>query len=421
MKILMTAHGFPPRQIGGTQLHTLDLALALRARGHQVEVLCPERTGEDQAGRMWTEEVQGVRAHRLAVPEPAGNPGPEDFRLTYDNPLAEGAFRRLARELGPDMVHFHHFFDLSASMALAARDMGLPAALTLHDLWVLCEQPHFLLPDLTYCQAGPISPQACADCLAGRRPGWSLARSPEVLRECFRERQDFLRAAVASLSGVVCLAGFQARRLAAHGFAPRATWRAPLGLPASARLARPRPRRPGDDIRLACLGLVAPSKGTDLVVTALGLAGWEGFRLDAHGIVCDQVYLEAMRRSHPPGRVRWRGGYLPKDLPGILAEADAVVMPSRSENTPLVVMESLGAGKPVVGADVGGVAEMLGRGRWGLVFANGDAPDLARALARLRDEPGLLETLRDNVPAQRTIEDEAVDLEAVYRQCLSRP
>ena len=235
----MTAHGFPPRQIGGTQLHTLDLALALQTRGHQVEAFCPERTGEDEAGRMWTEEVQGIRVHRLAVPEPARDPGPEDFRLTYDNPLAECAFKRLARRIEPDLVHFHHFFDLSASMALAARDMGLPAALTLHDLWVLCEQPHFLLPDLTYCQAGPVSPDACAACLAGRHPGWSLARNPEVLRECFHARQEFLRAAVASLSGVICLAEFQTGRLAAHGYAPRAIWRAPLGLPALPRRASP--------------------------------------------------------------------------------------------------------------------------------------------------------------------------------------
>lgn len=419
VNILLVAHGFPPHQIGGTQLHTLDLALALIARGYGVDVLCPGRADQGAPGDVLTEDVQGVRVFRLLMREPARDPGPEEFRLAYDNPHAEAGFRKIVRRIRPDLVHFHHFHDLSASMALAAREMGVPSVLTLHDLWVLCEQPHFLRPDLNYCQEGPVDPAACAACLAGRRPGWNLSGRPEVLAECFRERLEFMRAAVASLSGVVCLGRFQAERLTAFGMRPQRIFHVPLGLPPLPR-RRPfhHPASEGADIRLVCLGIVAPSKGTDLVVKALGLAGWEGFRLDVHGILCDQAYYDAMRSMHPPDRVHWHGGYLPKDLPDILAATDAVVMPSRSENTPLVVMESLEHGVPVVGADVGGVVEMLGHGSWGLTFANGDQAGLARQLGRLRNESGLLARLRANIPPLRSIGDETSDLIVVYRECL---
>lgn len=419
MRVLLTAHGYPPRQIGGTQLHTQDLALALAARGHAVDVLCPGRP-EPGEGQGWAvETVHGVAVHRLLLPPSPPDPDPEDFRRTWHDPRAEAAFRELAARLAPDIVHFHHFFDLSASLATAAREMGLPALLTLHDLWVLCEQPHFLRPNLDFCREGPADPQACAACLAGRRPHWRLCASPEVLTACFRQRLEAMRRAVEALTGVVCLARFQADRLAAHGLNPRRIWHVPLGLPLPAARPAPPPPQAGRDLRLACLGIVTPTKGTDLAVQAMALAGWRGMTLDVHGLVCDQGYLERLRAQHPPERVNWRGTYLPGDLPAILSGVDALVMPSRSENTPLVVLESLGLGVPVVGPDVGGVPEMLGFGRWGLVFRSGDAASLARQLERLRDEPGLLHSLRAAIPPQRSLDDEVDALEAVYRDCLA--
>lgn len=155
MHILLTAHGFPPHQIGGTQLHTLDMAKALVARHHQVAVFCPGRCEPGEAGTITGETVDGVPVHRLLLPPLPADPDQEAFRRTYRYPLAETGFREIVRRVRPDLVHFHHFFELSASMAMAARDLGLPAVLTLHDLWILCEQPHLLRPDLAYCQDGP--------------------------------------------------------------------------------------------------------------------------------------------------------------------------------------------------------------------------------------------------------------------------
>ncbi len=407
----MVAHGMPPHEIGGTQLHTLDLALELRRRGHEVLALCPRRS---PGGGMIMEEADGLRVARLELDPPPPDRDAAAFALAHDNPEAGRRFAEFLRAERPDVVHFHHFFDLSASLADAARREGVPALLTLHDLWLACEQPHFLHADMTPCNHEAPQPRDCARCFAARRPGGHLSRDMATLESCFAARREHLRQVVAGLECVVSLAGFQEERLRRQGLVPRMVRRIPLGQRPLGPVRRP--RRQDGPLRLAYMGIVAPAKGLDVVFEALGILGWEGVTLDVHGIPCVPDYVERLKRAHPQGAAAWHGGYGPADLERILSAADAVVMPSRSENTPLVVSECLAARVPVAASDVGGVPEMLGFGEWGLLFANGDAHGLAQAMRRMRDEPGLLESISAAIPRIRGVSDEADDLEKVYQE-----
>jgi glycosyltransferase involved in cell wall biosynthesis len=72
-----------------------------------------------------------------------------------------------------------------------------------------------------------------------------------------------------------------------------------------------------------------------------------------------------------------------------LAHADLLVVPSLwFENRPLVLMEAMGSGVPVVVSDLGGMAELVEEGVSGWTFPMGDARALAAVLSeRLRTEP----------------------------------
>lgn len=67
--------------------------------------------------------------------------------------------------------------------------------------------------------------------------------------------------------------------------------------------------------------------------------------------------------------------------------APTVVVPSRAESMPYVVLESLAAGKGVIASDVGGIAEVLGKGSGALV-PPGDSDALAAVMARSLTDPG---------------------------------
>lgn len=68
------------------------------------------------------------------------------------------------------------------------------------------------------------------------------------------------------------------------------------------------------------------------------------------------------------------------------ATAPIVVVPSRAESMPYIVLESLAAGKAVIASDVGGISEVLGRGSGALVPA-GDSDALATVMAESLTDP----------------------------------
>jgi glycosyltransferase involved in cell wall biosynthesis len=87
--------------------------------------------------------------------------------------------------------------------------------------------------------------------------------------------------------------------------------------------------------------------------------------------------LGVSRRVHVLGALR--------DTRGVLAEADAFVMSSVSEGTPLALMEAMSAGLPCVATRVGGIPELLDG--VGLIVEARDPQALAVALDGLRRDP----------------------------------
>ena len=75
---------------------------------------------------------------------------------------------------------------------------------------------------------------------------------------------------------------------------------------------------------------------------------------------------------------------------------------------------------PVIAAALGGMAELVQHGVNGLLFRVNDAHDLAQQIARLLDEPGLLDSLRANTPTVKTPDEEMAELFELYRQ-IARP
>jgi glycosyltransferase involved in cell wall biosynthesis len=75
------------------------------------------------------------------------------------------------------------------------------------------------------------------------------------------------------------------------------------------------------------------------------------------------------------------------DVPALLAGCDVFCLPSFAEGLPLVVLEAMAQGKPVVATPVGGTAELVVHGETGLLVPPGDADALAAALAELLDDP----------------------------------
>jgi glycosyltransferase involved in cell wall biosynthesis len=109
-------------------------------------------------------------------------------------------------------------------------------------------------------------------------------------------------------------------------------------------------------------------------------------RIDIVGAGPRRAALEALVASRRlDGHVRFLGHR--EDVPALLADADAFVLPSLSEGLPNGALEAMAAGLPVVASAAGGLRDLIDDGRTGLLVRPGDAVHLAEALRGLAADP----------------------------------
>ncbi|MGH7102592.1 MAG: glycosyltransferase, partial [Acetobacteraceae bacterium] len=76
-----------------------------------------------------------------------------------------------------------------------------------------------------------------------------------------------------------------------------------------------------------------------------------------------------------------------EDVPALLAAADIFALPSHFEGLPMVLIEAMLAGLPVVASDIPGTRELVQRGTSGLLVPRGNSAQLTAALADLAQDP----------------------------------
>lgn len=163
---------------------------------------------------------------------------------------------------------------------------------------------------------------------------------------------------------------------------------------------------PEDDVtRLACVGRVDPkAKGQDLLLRMLAMPKWRErpVELNIYGGGPCLKSLEAFKETHGLSNVIFAGHE--NDVSRIWARNHALVLPSRFEGLPLVIVEAMLCGRPVITTDIAGNAEYLEEGVTGFV-AQAPTVDLLddameRAWARRNDWKSIGLAARESIVAK---------------------
>jgi glycosyltransferase involved in cell wall biosynthesis len=180
---------------------------------------------------------------------------------------------------------------------------------------------------------------------------------------------------------------------------------------------------PGDAWLVGTVGRLAPEKDQALLVDAMAPLLSEGRRLV---IVGDGTEREALRArvASIPG-----GGYVHMlgerhDVESILAALDAFALTSRTEGLPLVLLEAMATGLPVISTAVGGIPDLVEHGVTGLLSPAADRESLREHLATLSTDRSLSSQMgeagRNEVLRRYSVDRMASEYEALYRSTLRK-
>jgi len=339
------AHLLTSFHVGGGERVALDLAGGQAAAGHAVSVFSLEQPPEGPLAGAFSE--RGVAVERVWK-----RPG---FDATLALRLA-AAFRRR----GVEVVHLHNRLPMIYGAA-AGRLAGAVVVLTRHGPGASGAKERWLLRG------------------AARLLDAYVAVSPEI-GVLERERGYCPPAKISVIEN-----GIQVDKFDRAG-ERRSAARAALGIPADAwvigSVGRFAPEKDYPFLVRAAAPLLGPNARLLLVGDGPEMGAIRG-EVDARGVAAF-VSLPGLRH----------------DVPDMLAALDLFVLSSRMEGLPLVALEAMATGLPVVATAVGGLPNLIAEGENGFLVPSGDEATLTGRLAALRDDPAAARAVGDRARAR---------------------
>jgi len=396
-RVLFVAHNHPKLLVGGVEMYVADVYRELERSGDFEPWLLA------RAGRPYTpyDSLHADSPLQLVSDDPHQYILFTDFD---DFDYFQGSFRtsktvltRTYRDFllnaRPDVVHFQHTVFLGYDIVRVTRDTlpGVPIVYSLHEYMPICHRDGVMVRTRNGELCEEESPRRCHECF------------PEVTPQAFFMRKRFIQSHLALVDTFIAPSEYVKARYVQWGLPPERIVVEPQGFAAQEPVAAGEPRQVRD--RFAYFGQLNPYKGADVLLRAMDVLGPHadaqltifGANLDKQSPRWQETFGDLLARERP--NVTFAGGYDRAELGKLMAEVDWVVVPAVWwETGPLVVWEAFQHGRPVICSDIGGMSEKVTDGVNGLHFRRGDPVDLAAAMQRAMETPGLWETLRAGIP-----------------------
>ncbi len=323
---------------------------------------------------------------------------------------AKSNLERLLSENRIDVAHLHNLGpQITPSIVAPLKRLGIPVVLTLHDFVMLC-------PATSFVSNGRI----CEECLGGRfyrctvnrcKKGSYVASFMATLAAYGRELLKFEE----HIDAFICPSKFLHRKFIEAGFDQEKLVHLNYAYEPTNFLRTDSVSPEKGHPYILFTGRLERIKGIYTLIEAFRHV--EGVKLLIAGTGAEEPACRALVRERGLKDVVFLGHVTRIEVSRLVNDCLFTVCPSEwYENLPFSVIEAMMLGKPVVGARIGGIPELVVDGVTGLTFESGNVQDLADKMNLLLAHP---ERLPELGAAARAHVSAMVDPEMHYRKLLA--
>lgn len=384
-RILIVSNFYPPNAIGGAEVVAARQARAFCDAGHSVSVFAG---GLPQDG-LEAGALEREWDHNKKIPVFRNGLVSLDTGENFFRHEVARRFGGVLRHFEPSIVHFHNVVGLGANLIPLAKSYGAKVFVTFHDHWGFCFKNTRLRNDLSLCT----NPEECARCkpkvetpLGGPLPmrlrrdyvAWCLGHADRLLSpshylaNAYDEARTLTKPVQALSNGI------------------------DLEVLESSTSKLSEPKSEDHCTHFLCAAYLGAHKGIVHLLNAAeklannrNLKGRWRLTICGHGELSEDI--QSGIRAGRFGDAVELAGRLPRsELLELMDRVDAIVLPSIwPENEPVSMLEAIAKGKAQIATRTGGNIDLVEDGLSGFLVEPGDDADLAAAMARLIQDPGL--------------------------------
>ena len=280
-----------------------------------------------------------------------------------------------------DVVHIHNLYPLiSPAILPVIKRAGIPIVMTVHNYRLVC-------PNGLFFTHGEI----CERCAGGREwncilrncEGSAFKSTGYALRNYWARRKGYY---LNTVDAFLCLTDFQKNKLVENGFPAEKCYL----LPNFYQSVKKELSDPSHTYALFA-GRINGQKGFDVFAKAASMLPEIPFRVAGTG---SSEYINSISLSK---NIELSGKLAKEEMEQVINSASFLVFTSRSyEGFPMVFLEAMAAGIPVIAPNMAGFPEIIEAGLNGLLFEPCNAEDLAKKVEMLWNDDDLRTKLGEN-------------------------
>ncbi|WP_231461809.1 glycosyltransferase [Pedobacter sp. Leaf132] len=389
MKILFAIQYFYPTSNGGTERYVYDLAKELIANGNEVAIL--------KIGIEDDYYYEDLKVYVL----PKGN---FSRNLTERENSILAMFKNILEEFKPDLFHLNTLHEkLNAHFFKLAKKMGIPCAFTSHLANTTCSTGELLLMGRQQCD-GEFNLQRCFKC-ALKTNNSPLSRISELIIAADKHTDFFSKNSSALMA--LHQTNYQINLLKEHAnlIFVQSEWQKNVLLLNNFNKSRLHLIRLGleynsteshksdeskDSVSFGFIARFSKNKGLKVLINAL-----EKIKIRLNLFVCisiDKKDISIFEKSISTIKLNHQINIIfnanKSEVLKTLDCIDALIVPSLVVETgPYVVLESLSRNTPVIGSNIGGIAETIIHRVNGLLFEMGNDDELTKSILDFIENP----------------------------------